>query len=76
MNYWDQLQNYLRQRLSHEAYENWLKGTSFLGMEGDVLVVSVPDRETRAWLETEYAGIVRSGIRELSLPIRRVSFET
>ena len=75
MNFWDQLQNYLRQRVSHEAYENWLKGTSSIGVEGDILLVSVPDRETRAWIETEYGGLVKSGIRDLALPIRRVSFE-
>jgi chromosomal replication initiator protein len=76
MNFWDQLQNYLKQKLSHEAYENWLKGTSCIGVEGEVLLVSVPDRETRVWLETEYAELVRSGIRDLGLPIRTVSFET
>jgi chromosomal replication initiator protein len=76
MNFWDQLQDYLRQRLSHEAYENWLKGTSCIGVEADVLLVSVPDRETRAWIESEYAGIVKNGIRDLGLPIRKVNFES
>jgi chromosomal replication initiator protein len=76
MNFWDQLQSYLRQRLTQEAYDNWLKGTRFIGVERDVLLVSVPDRETRAWLETEYAAMIRSGIRDLGLPIRRVNFET
>src|SRR5690348_939570 len=76
MNFWDQLLQYLRQKLSHESYENWLKGTSFLRVEGDTVWVSVPDRETRAWLETEYAGMVRDGIRELHLPVRKVNFET
>jgi chromosomal replication initiator protein len=75
MNFWDQLQNYLRQRISQEAYENWLKGTSSIGVEGDILLVSVPDRETRAWIETEYGGLLKNGIRELGLPIRRVNFE-
>ena len=28
-------------------------------MDGETLFVSVPDRETRTWLETEYAGFVR-----------------
>jgi chromosomal replication initiator protein len=76
MNFWDQLQTYLRQRISHEAYENWLKGTSLIGVEADVLLVSVPDAETRAWLETEYGTIMRNGMRELGLPVKTVTFET
>ena len=75
MNYWDRLRNYLQQKISAEAYDNWLKGTSFVGLEGDTLYVSVPDRETRAWLESEYAQLLRNGIRELGLKLRHVSFE-
>jgi chromosomal replication initiator protein len=75
MNFWDQIRNYLQAKVSQESYENWLKGTAFAGMDGDTLFVTVPDRETRSWLETEYAVIVRNGIRELGLPIRQVSYE-
>src|ERR1019366_856043 len=49
MNYWDQLRNYLQQKVSAEGFDNWLKGTALVGQEGDTLYVSVPDRETRAW---------------------------
>ena len=75
MNYWDQLRNYLHQKISSEAYDNWLKGTSFVGLEGETLYVSVPDRETRAWLESEYAQLLHNGIVELGLRLRHVSFE-
>src|ERR1017187_7143146 len=47
-----------------------------VGQEGDTLYVSVPDRETRAWLETEYWSLIAAGIEELGLPLRRVSYET
>ncbi len=75
MNSWDRIRNYLQQKVSAESYANWLKGATFSGMEGDTLFVSVPDRETRAWLETEYADLVRSGVRDLGLPIEHVSYE-
>jgi chromosomal replication initiator protein len=45
-------------------------------MDGDTLFVSTPNRETRTWLETEYAPLVRNGIRELGLPVRHVSYES
>src|SRR5260370_36598853 len=76
MNYWDQIRNYIQARVSTEGYENWLKGSLFVGLEGDALYVSVPDRETRTWLETEYSNLVWNGIRELALPVRSVNYES
>jgi chromosomal replication initiator protein len=76
MNLWDQLRNHLQQKISPESYDNWLRGTSFAGIDGTTMFVSVPDRETRAWLETEYAALVRNAIRDLGLSIQHVSFET
>jgi chromosomal replication initiator protein len=76
MNPWDQIRNYLQTRISTESYQNWLKGTTFLGMDESVVVVSVPDRETRAWLESEeYASLIRAAVRELNLPVERVNYE-
>jgi chromosomal replication initiator protein len=76
MNSWDRILKYLQKKVSQQSYENWLKGTAFLGVDGDTLFVSAPDRETRTWLETEYAGDIRTAIRELELPVRHVSFES
>ncbi len=75
MNHWDQLRGYLQLKVSRESYDNWLASTSFAGMDGDTLFVSVPDKETRQLLETEYSGMVRNGIRELGLPVQTVSYE-
>src|SRR4051812_42034487 len=76
MNFWDQILASLQQTVSQESYQNWFKGSSFIAMEGETLLVSVPDRETRTWLETEYAGTVRSAIQKLRLPVRHVSYES
>ncbi len=75
MNFWDQIRYYLQLRVSQENYDNWLSSTSLAGMDGDTLFVSVPDRETRQFLETEYSGMVRNAIRELGLPLKAVSYE-
>jgi chromosomal replication initiator protein len=76
MNDWDQIRNYLQRRVSADSFDNWLKGTACVGQEGDTLYVSVPDRETRLWLETEYSSLILKGIGELGLAVRRVSYET
>jgi chromosomal replication initiator protein len=44
-------------------------------LDGDTLFVSVPDRETLAVLETEYAGLVKTAIRELGVPVSRVNYD-
>jgi chromosomal replication initiator protein len=75
MNYWDQIRGYLRAKVSTESFENWLNGTSSPGTEGKALLVSVPDRETQAWLEREYATLVRTAIQDLRLPVSEVIYE-
>lgn len=75
MNVWEQIREHLQKKVSLESYNNWLRATSFIGMEGDTVFVSAPDRETRAWLESEYTPIVRSAIHDLGLGVRHVSYE-
>src|SRR6266496_765617 len=75
MNYWDQIRHYLQSKVSPDGYDNWLKSTAFVALNGDSLYVSVPDRETRAWLETEYASLIQVAVQDLGLPLRHVSFE-
>jgi chromosomal replication initiator protein len=75
MNLWDQIRLYLQGRLSQESYDNWFRGASFVANDGETLIVSVPDKETRTLLETDYAELVATAIRDLSLPITRVSYD-
>ncbi len=76
MNLWDQLRHYIQPRVSEESYNNWFEGATFLGVDGDTLLVLVPDGETRAWMENEYGAKLREAIRELRLPVSQISFET
>ena len=75
MNFWDQLRGYLQQKVSAENYDNWLKGTAFGALDGDTLIVSVPDPGTQSWLENEFGSLVNRGITELRLPLRSVVYE-
>src|SRR5689334_21377848 len=75
MNFWQQILNYMQTRVSQESFDNWLKATGVAGVDGDALLVSTPDRETKKWLETEYSQLIRHAIGELKLPLGHVSFE-
>ena len=75
MNFWEQICRNLQEKLSRESYDNWFSGTTFVGTDGGTVVVSVPDRETAKWMESEYGGLVKAAIRELRLPVEQVSYE-
>jgi chromosomal replication initiator protein len=75
MNIWDQVRSYLQQKISRESYDNWLRNTAFLGMDGATLIISVPDIETRQFLKTEYSGMIQNSVRDLHLPLDSVAFE-
>jgi chromosomal replication initiator protein len=75
MNCWDQIRSYLQPKVSAENYENWLRNTTLLEVDGGTLVVAVPDLDTRSWLETEFAQLVGEGIRSLKLPVRLIRYE-
>ena len=75
MNVWEHILKNLQLKLSQQAFDNWLASTSYIGLEGGVLLVSVPDRETRAWLEAELALPVKEAIRELGLPVQEVRYQ-
>jgi chromosomal replication initiator protein len=74
MNYWDQIRNYLKDNISPASYENWLRNARFHAMDGAVLLVAVPDGETKIWLDTEYATLIKRAIRELALPLGSVAY--
>src|ERR1017187_2880451 len=75
MNAWDQIRDYLQLKVTAENYNNWLKGTTFAGLDGTTLFVTVPDRETRAWLDRVFQMMIRNAIQELALPVKHVTYE-
>ena len=75
MNPWDQIKQQLEVTLSPEGYQNWVSRSTFRQLASGVLHVSVPNAESKAWLETEYADHVVSAIRKLTLPVQTVLYE-
>jgi chromosomal replication initiator protein len=75
MNPWDQIKQQLEVTLSPEGYQNWVSRSTFRQLASGVLHISVPNAESKAWLETEYADYVVSAIRKLTLPVQTVLYE-
>jgi len=73
-NPWDQIKNRLSGKISSQAYQNWVMRTSFEGMDGATLQVSVPDQVTKDWMENEYGEDIRCSFRELNLRLDQVQY--
>jgi len=71
---WQEIKEQLFNRLSSEAYHNWVARTEFLGLDGNNLRVGVPDEVTKSWLESEYALKVAGVIKDLHLPVAQISY--
>ena len=74
MNVWESVKGQLESRISAQAYQNWVSRTSFAALDGGRLVVSVPDQQTKLWMETEYAGQIRAAILSIDPSIRAVEY--
>src|SRR5690242_4505216 len=75
MNPWEQIKQQLETVLNPDSYRNWVSHTSFGQLAGGVLRVSVPNVESKAWMETEYANQVGAIIRKLNLPVHSVQYD-
>ena len=75
MNAWEQVRDRISNKITVEAYQNWLAKTVFLKHEAGKLWVGVPNRATKDWIEQEYAMEIASAIRELDLPVKQVVLE-
>jgi chromosomal replication initiator protein len=75
MDVWDQVKQLLAQKLSAEAFQNWIARTKQIRLSGTDLVVAVPNSNTRLWIEQEYAEQVWNAISTLQLPVQKIAFE-
>ena len=75
MNSWEQIKKLISDKISLEAYQNWVARTHFVSSDGSKLCVGVPDQATRDWIEQEYSQQILSAIRTLNLPLNQVVYE-
>ncbi len=75
MNPWDLVKQQLELTLSSESYQNWVNRTRFVQIDGRLLRVQVPDRQTRTWMETEYGDQVRKLVAGLGMGLNEVAYD-
>ena len=62
---WEKALESIASFLSKPSFETWLKPTKPLSLEGNLLIIEVPNDFARDWLESRYAPLLTTTIREL-----------
>lgn len=75
MNPWDLVKEKLASLVSAESFQNWIGRTKFSRIEEGTLYVSVPDGQTREWMEHEYGERVLGCVKGLGISARSVVYE-
>ncbi len=63
---WAQTLNEIQKSVSKPSFETWLKATEAIELDGDVLVIAVPNNFSRDWLESRYANIIRQKLKAVT----------
>jgi chromosomal replication initiator protein len=60
---WQETLEKLKNELSKPSFETWMSSTRLLDIDGDTLVISVPNEFAKDWLESRYASLIRSSVQ-------------
>jgi chromosomal replication initiator protein len=75
VNPWNEIKGYLATQVSAETFENWVSKTEFRESGNHLLVVGVPNRATKEFMEEEYGEVVLKAARDLNLPVRQILYQ-
>jgi chromosomal replication initiator protein len=62
---WQETLEKLKTELSKPSFETWFSSTRLHLIDGDTIVISVPNEFAKDWLESRYAPLVRSSIQSI-----------
>ena len=62
---WQETLEKLKSELSKPSFETWLSSTRLLHIDGDTLIISVPNEFAKDWLESRYAPLIRSSVQSV-----------
>jgi hypothetical protein len=72
---WMRIKREIKRQTSPQDYQNWFVRTQFMEMQGDDLVVWVPDQITMDWMEQEFAAQIAAILIRLDLPVAKVVYK-
>ncbi len=75
MNAWLEILNHIKLKVNPQSYQTWLKPARFLRAENATLVVRVPNREFKEWIQEHYGGLIAEALEQLGAGYQHVAFE-
>ncbi|MEW6523563.1 MAG: chromosomal replication initiator protein DnaA [Bacillota bacterium] len=71
---WNRTLEAMKNEIMKPSFEAWLKNTEALALDGNVLVVAVPNQFTKDWVESRYTPMLRRTLRVITGRELQVSF--
>src|SRR5262245_60046534 len=62
---WEEISGRLKEALSDGTYSKWFADVHGLELEGETLVLSVPNEFTRDWIESNFLGLIGAAVRDI-----------
>ena len=62
---WQETLNKLERELSKQSFDVWLSSTRLVDIQGDTLIISVPNEFAKDWLESRYSSLIRSTVQPI-----------
>jgi chromosomal replication initiator protein len=75
-NIWDQVLTRVETKVNRHSFYTWFKPTSFVGDDGSLISVRVPNALFRDWLTKHYASVLDEALAEIDRRGTAVSFQT
>lgn len=62
---WQEILEKLKTELSKPSFDTWFSSTRLYLIEGNTVIISVPNDFAKDWLESRYAALIRSSIQSV-----------
>jgi chromosomal replication initiator protein len=62
---WQKALAILETQLTKPSFETWLKSTSLLSFDGNLVTIGVANEFAKDWLESRYANLIRTTVRNI-----------
>jgi chromosomal replication initiator protein len=69
---WARIRNRLREEVGESEYKSWLRQMTLAGVEGDEVVIVLPSRFLRDWVNSHYGDRLRALWQAESSAVRRI----
>ncbi|HUZ14992.1 MAG TPA: chromosomal replication initiator protein DnaA [Gaiellaceae bacterium] len=65
-NLWSEISARLQEALNDGTYGKWFGGVRTLELEGETLVLTVPDELSRDWIDQHFRGLLHAAVRDVT----------